>query len=167
MCREYLKSAPCIPVFKAGDNTNCDNYRPISLLSSISKILEKFVALSLVSHLEDNNLLYENQYDFLRGKSTVHNILQLTNKIAQDLNDKKFVISVFLDLRKAFDVVSHDILIDKLRKLGIDNTALNWFISYLDNRQQFVDIGGQNSTNRLIDISVIQGSILGPIPTIS
>ena len=108
-----LKTSRTIPVFKGGDNTSCDNYRPISLLSSISKILEKIVACSLVSHLEDNNLLYEHQYGFLRNKTTVHSILQLTNRVAQDLNDKKYVIGVFLDLRKAFDVVSHSILLRK------------------------------------------------------
>ena len=158
-----LKVARTIPIFKAGDNTSCDNYRPISLLSAISKVLEKIVARSLVNHLEENNLIYENQYGFLKNRSTVHNILQLTNKIAKELNERKFVIGVFLDLRKAFDVVSHDILIDKLRKLGINNKALDWFISYLNNRQQYVDINGKHSTKRLIDISVIQGSILGPI----
>ena len=80
-----------------------------------------------------------------------------------ELNEKKFVIGVFLDLRKAFDVVQHEILLNKLNKLGIANTVLKWFTSYLENRQQFVDIGGCHSSNRLIDISVLQGSILGPI----
>ena len=158
-----LKVSRTVPIFKSGDNTSCDNYRPISLLSSISKILEKIVANNLVSHLENNNLIYENQYGFLRGKSTVHTITKLVNKIAMELNEKKFVIGVFLDLRKAFDVVQHEILLNKLNKLGIANTVLKWFTSYLENRQQFVDIGGCHSSNRLIDISVLQGSILGPI----
>ena len=158
-----LKVSRTIPVFKGGDHTSCDNYRPISLLSSISKILEKIVSCSLVSHLENNDLLYKNQYGFLKNRTTVHNILQLTNRVARDLGEKKYVIGVFLDLRKAFDVVSHDILLQKLKKMGINGTILNWFKSYLHNRQQYVDIQGHNSTNRLIDISVIQGSILGPI----
>jgi len=96
-----LKTSRTIPVFKVGDNSSCDNYRPISLLSSISKILEKIVACSLVDHLETNNLLYENQYGFLRNRSTVHSLLHLTNKISKDLNDKKFVLGIFLDLCKA------------------------------------------------------------------
>ena len=100
-----LKVSKIIPIFKAGDHSSCDNYRPISLLSSISKILEKIVANSLVNHLEINNVMYENQFGFLRGRSTVHNITKLTNRISQDLNDKKFVIGVFLDLKKAFDTV--------------------------------------------------------------
>ena len=158
-----LKIARTIPIYKAGDNTSCDNYRPISILSAISKVLEKIVANSLVNHLEQNNLLYENQYGFLKNRSTVHNILQLTNKIAKELNEKKFVVGVFLDLRKAFDVVGHDILLNKLNKLGIKDKPLEWFTSYLSDRQQYVEINGHQSANRLIDISVIQGSILGPI----
>jgi hypothetical protein len=158
-----LKISRTVPIFKAGDCTSCDNYRPISLLSSISKILEKIIATSLTNHLELNKLINENQYGFLRGRSTVHSLTKVTNRIAKDLNDKKFVVGLFLDLRKAFDVVSHDILIDKLQRLGIKDKELDWFISYLDNRQQFVDINGHISTKRLIDISVLQGSILGPI----
>ena len=158
-----LKTSKTIPIFKAGDHTSCDNYRPISLLSSLSKILEKIVANSLVNHLEINNLLYDNQYGFLRGRSTLHNITKLTTKISQDLNEKKFVIGIFLDLKKAFDTVSHDILLSKLKKLGITGTPLKWFTSYLSNRSQFTEIGGFKSSELAIDISVLQGSILGPI----
>ena len=129
-----LKISRTIPIFKAGNNTSCDNYRPISLLSSISKILEKIVACDLVHHLESNNLLNENQYGFLKNRSTVHNILQLTNKVTKDLNNKKFVLGVFLDLLKAFDAVGHEILLAKLKTLSITDTALTWFTSYLHNR---------------------------------
>ena len=158
-----LKTSKTIPIFKAGDHTCCDNYRPISLLSSISKILEKIVATYLVNHLELNNLLYENQYGFLRGRSTVHNITKLTAKISKDLNEKKFVIGVFLDLKKAFDTVSHEILLLKLKKLGISGTPLAWFTSYLAGRSQYTEINGTKSIEQPIDISVLQGSILGPI----
>ena len=158
-----LKTSKTIPIFKAGDHTCCDNYRPISLLSSISKILEKVVATNLVNHLEINNLLFDNQFGFLRGRSTLHNITKLTAKISQDLNEKKFVIGIFLDLKKAFDTVSHDILLQKLKKLGISGTPLNWFTSYLSGRSQYTVINGSNSTEQSIDISVLQGSILGPI----
>ena len=158
-----LKISKTIPIYKAGDHSSCDNYRPISLLSSISKILEKIIAKALVNHLEDNNLLDENQFGFLRNRSTIHNILKLTNKVAHDLNDKKFVVGIFLDLKKAFDTVSHDILLKKLQKLGIKDTPLKWFTDYLTDRYQYTDISGSKSTKKLIDISVMQGSILGPI----
>ena len=160
---DKLKISKTIPIFKAGDHACCDNYRPISLLSSISKILEKIIANSLVNHLEINNLLYENQYGFLRGRSTLHNITKLTCKISQYLNEKKFVVGVFLDLKKAFDTVSHDILLLKLEKLGILNTAHKWFTSYLSGRRQYTVINGNKSDEKPLDISVLQGSILGPI----
>jgi len=83
--------------------------------------------------------------------------------ITKNLNERKFVAGVFLDLRKAFDVVSHEILLEKLRHLGIRGLALKWFTSYLANRCQYTEINGTKSTNRQIDISVLQGSILGPI----
>ena len=160
---DKLKISKTIPIFKAGDHACCDNYRPISLLSSISKILEKIIANSLVNHLEINNLLYENQYGFLRGRSTLHNITKLTCKISQYLNEKKFVVGVFLDLKKAFDTVSHDILLLKLEKLGILNTAHKWFTSYLSGRRQYTVINGNKSDEKPLEISVLQGSILGPI----
>ena len=78
---------------------SCDNYRPISLLSSISKILEKFIANQLLNHLEYNKLLYEHQYGFQRNKSTVHNLTHLINFVSKELNEDKFGIGVFLDLK--------------------------------------------------------------------
>ena len=85
----------------------------------------------------------------------------LVNEVAKEVNERKFVAGIFLDLRKAFDVVSHKILLKKLTKFGIKESEVAWFTSYLDNRQQYVEIEGTNSTNTTIDISVLQG-ILGP-----
>ena len=158
-----LKQSRTVPVFKSGNPESCDNYRPISLLSSLSKILEKMVANRLVNHLELNNLLYKHQYGFLRGKCTEHNLLHVTNFIGKALNEGKYCVGLFLDLKKAFDVCSHEILVAKLEKLGIRGVALDWFKSYLKNRMQCVDINGNVSLPRAIDISVLQGSILGPI----
>jgi hypothetical protein len=146
-----------------GDQLECDNYRPISLLSSISKILEKIVAERLIHHLTSNDLLYTHQYGFLPKKSTEHNLIQILNYITSALNDGMFCIGVFLDLRKAFDVCSHSILLEKLKKMGIQGTAHSWFQNYLSGRSQKVDISGTFSEPLNLDISVIQGSILGPI----
>ncbi len=114
-----LKLCRVVPIFKAGNNMECDNYRPISLLSSISKILEKIVSEKLVQHLTSNNLLYVHQYGFLPKKSTEHNLLHVVNYISQALNDGNYCTGVFIDLKKAFDVCSHPILLKKLEKMGV------------------------------------------------
>ncbi len=95
-----LKSTRIIPIYKAGDTTNCDNYRPISLVNAFSKILEKIVSTKLTQHLEQNNLIYEHQYGFLKGKSTEHALLHITNRIGQALNENKYCVGIFLDLKK-------------------------------------------------------------------
>jgi hypothetical protein len=159
-----LKTSHMVPVFKAGSPLLCDNYRPTSLLSTLSKLLEKIVCMQLVAHLEDNNLIYEHQYGFQHYKSTQHNLIQLTNFINTALNDKKYAIGIFFDLKKAFNVCSHNILLRKLHKLGIRDTTLQWwFTSYLLGRQQKVDIIGNLSFSHSLDISVLQGNILGSI----
>jgi hypothetical protein len=160
---DRLKSSRTVPIFKAGRNDLCDNYRPIALLSTLSKILEKMVSVKLVNHLDRNKILYEHQYGFQRQKSTEHSIVHALNFINRAMNENKYSVGVFFDLKKAFDVCSHDILIMKLSRMGISGTALNWFKSYLANRSQRVDINGNLSNSRNIKISILQGSILGPI----
>ena len=158
-----LKTSRTVPIFKGGDKLNCNNYRPISLLNNLSKILEKIVSIQLVNHLETNNILYEHQYGFQKNKSTEQNLIQAFNFIGNSLNENKYCIGVFFDLKKAFDVCSFDVLIMKLEKMGIKGTALQWFKSYLENRKQFVDINGNFSSEKDIISCILQGSILGPI----
>jgi hypothetical protein len=160
---ELFKTVRVVPIFKSGDKTSCDNYRPISLVKTLSKVLEKIVQISLVNHLEINKLIYKHQYGFLRARSTEHNLIQVVNMVSQALNGGDMAIGVFLDLRKAFDVCDHGILLSKLNKYGITGKALDWFISYLTNRKQVVDISGYLSNPQPLDISTIQGSLLGPI----
>ena len=126
-----IKSSRTVPIFKSGRADLCDNYRPIALLSSLSKILEKMVSVQLVNHLDRNKILYKHQYGFQRNKSTEHSIIHALNFISQAMNDNKYTIGVFFDLKKAFDVCSHDILLMKLSRMGITGTALEWFKSYL------------------------------------
>ncbi len=160
---EKLKISRVVPIFKAGDQRECNNYRPISLVMAFSKIIEKIVAIKLINHLEINKLLTPQQFGFQRNLSTEHAILHLTNFVTEALNENKYAVGVFLDLQKAFDVVSHDILLEKLSCLGIKNEILGWFKSYLSDRVQCVDINGNLSTNKTINISVMQGSVLGPL----
>jgi hypothetical protein len=158
-----LKYSRTVPIYKSGNHELCDNYRPIALLSTLSKILEKMVSVQLVNHLDRNNIIYQHQYGFQRNKSTEHSLIHSLNYISSALNDNKYCLGVFFDLKKAFDVCSHEILLMKLSKMGINGTALDWFRSYLSEREQVVDINGNLSNRRRIRISILQGSILGPI----
>jgi hypothetical protein len=124
---------------------------------------KKHLGEKLISHLLTNNLLYAHQYGFLPKRSTEQNLLQIVNYIAEAINENLYCIGVFLDLKKAFDVCSHEILLKKLKKMGINGTAHNWFTSYLQGRSQCVDIEGNFSEFLDLDISVIQGSTLGPL----
>jgi hypothetical protein len=158
-----LKIAKIVPIFKSGEKTNMDNYRPISLLSCFSKIFEKVVANRLTFYLDLNNLINNNQFGFRKNHSTVHPMVQFTNFISDALNRKEHAIALFCDLRKAFDTVDHVILLKKLKKLGIKGSAHLWFSDYLKNRHQFVHLNGKNSSLLSILLGVPQGSILGPL----
>jgi hypothetical protein len=158
-----LKVSRVTPIFKSGDPKSCDNYRPISLGNTFSKVLEKIVAVKLTNHLELNKLIDKYQFGFQKGLSTEHNLIHLTNYISEALNSNKFCIGVFLDIKKAFDCVPHDLLILKLEKLGVTGIELDWFRSYLEGRTQCVEINGKKSRPRKIKLSVMQGSILGPL----
>jgi Reverse transcriptase (RNA-dependent DNA polymerase) len=160
---EKFKNSRIVPVFKSGNSKICDNYRPIALVNTFSKILEKIIATDLYNYLDLNKLLYIHQYGFQRGKSTEHNLTQVVNFIGDALNEGNWCIGVFLDLKKAFDTVQHEILLKKLEKFGVTGNNLEWFRSYLSGRTQCVDINGTLSDIRDIIMSVMQGSSLGPI----
>ncbi len=118
--------------------------------------------LKLSQHLETNNLIYKHQYGFFRNKSTEHALIHILNSISIALNDNKYCIGIFLDLKKAFDTVPHNILLLKLEKMGITGTELLWFSNYLSNRKQRVEVNGTLSESAALDMSVFQGTILGP-----
>jgi hypothetical protein len=129
------------------------------MLSSPSKIIEKMVSVQLVNHFDHNKLLFENQFEVQREKSTEHNLLKVVNYIGGSINSWKYCINIFFDLDKAFYVVSHDILVEKLEKLGIQGVALDWFKSSLSNRRQVVDSDSNISITKKVCISIFQGSI--------
>ena len=158
-----LKIAKVVPIFKSGDKCNPDNYRPISLINTFSKILEKVVARRVSIFLNNSNLLSKWQFGFRRDHSTTHPMIHFMNFITSSLNEKKYTIAIFCDLKKAFDTCNHKILLLKLAKYGINDTELKWFESYLSNRQQFVTIHEKSSRLLPIKLGVPQGSILGPL----
>ena len=160
---QKFKIAKVVPIFKNGDPLDMNNFRPISLLSNFSKILEKIVHLRLIKFLNNKNVLSENQFGFRNSHSTVHPMTHLLNAAARALNSKKHLLVIFCDLQKAFDTCNIKILLEKLYKVGIRGSELNWFKDYLHNRQQFVSIDDVCSDILIINNGVPQGSILGPL----
>jgi Reverse transcriptase (RNA-dependent DNA polymerase) len=133
------------------------------MLNVFSKILEKIVYIRLCYFLDANNIISEYQFGFRKGQSTLHPMVHFMNKITAALEKKEHVISIFCDLRQAFDCCNHNILLQKLFKIGIKGKALRWFYNYLFGRKQYVYVNGARSALRDILNGVPQGSILGPI----
>ena len=158
-----LKLAKVIPIFKKNDNKKFDNYRPISLLSSVSKIFERVVFNQLYNFLQEHNLLFESQYGFRKLHSTDLAALELIDRINKQIDQRKIPFSIFLDLSKAFDTLNHDILMKKLHYHGVRNNTLNWFHSYLTNCAQYTEYNETKSSLLEIETGVPQGSILGPL----
>ena len=158
-----LKTAKIIPIFKAGDVDIFTNYRPISILSSFSKIYEKIMYNRLLDFIERFEILYSLQFGFRTKHSTNHALTHLINKIATDIDQNKISIGVFLDLSKAFDTLNRDILFSKLENYGIRGVALNWIKSYFQNRKQYVQYHNVTSSHLITQCGVPQGSILGPL----
>ena len=158
-----LKLARMVPIFKAGDSSALTNYRPISVLTFFAKVFEKIVYNKLLNFISDNNILYDHQYGFRKGRSTQQAIITLVDKItkSQDIGD--IVITLLIDLKKAFDTIDHRILLRKLYSYGIRGSMLKWMESYLTDRSQYVVIDGKVSQTRGIKCGVPQGSILGPL----
>lgn len=158
-----LKKAVVTPVFKAGDKNCVNNYRPISVLTGLSKILEKIINSRLIDYLEINNLLSNNQFGFRPKRSTNQAVHRLSEYISTNLDKGMHTIGIFLDLAKASDTISCSMLLHKLEKLGIRGEQLQLFTDYLRDRQQCVKIGQYTSSEmENSGFGIPQGSILGP-----
>ena len=160
---EQLKIARVTPIHKEGSKKDVGNYRPISLLSSFSKIYEKLMYNRLSKFLESNNSIYESQYGFRSGRSCEHAILNAQNLLLNSLSKQQVSLLLLIDFSKAFDMVDHSILLNKLEHYGITGIAFKWLESYLCNRKQFVSVNGKDSEISTLKYGVPQGSILGPI----
>ena len=160
---ELLKIVKVIPIHKGGSTQDVNNYRPISLLSIFDKIIEKIIHKRLYSFLEEHKILYQNQFGFRKSNSTVYALAQITEMIKESIDGGKFGCGIFVDLRKAFDTVNHEILLNKLEHYGVRCNMLKWFQSYLTGRKQYVSFNGQSSELLINSCGVPQGSVLGPL----
>ena len=158
-----MKLAIISPIYKANENNLFENYRPVSVLTCFSKLLEKLMYKRLYNYVEKHQILSEHQFGFRRNKSTEHAILELTDKISKAMDEGLFTIGIFLDLSKAFDTVNHEILIKKLEHYGLRGICLQWFTNYLQERSQIVKFKQHRSNEMNVTTGVPQGSILGPL----
>ena len=158
-----LKLANVLPLFKSGDVMLFNNYRPVSLLCTLSKVFEKVMYSRLLNFLDYHKILIGNQFGFRKLHSSYMGLMLMMDQVTKALDRREKVIGVFLDVSKAFDTVNHAILLDKLHHYGVRDNALDWFRSYLSNRKQYVSYNGVSSSTKLITCGVPQGSILGPL----
>ena len=158
-----LKIAKVIPLYKGGEKCNPTNYRPISLLTHISKVFEKILNSRLVSFIEKNKILTNHQYGFRKNYSTTLAITDLYESLLEKKERGEISCLLFLDFAKAFDTVDHSILLKKLRHYGIRGLGNNILASYLSDRQQFISQNNIKSVTCDITCGVPQGSILGPL----
>ena len=156
------KKAKVASIYKKGSKSNCSNYRPISLLSIPSKIVEHLICSQLNTYLTANSLLSEHQWGFRTQRSTEDAILYMTEKWREALDSGKVIGVLFIDFRKAFDSVSHEILLRKLSACGIAGDLHTYINNYLQNRSQITSLNGAISNLASVEYGVPQGSLIGP-----
>ena len=157
------KAAKVTPLFKKGLKSDPNNYRPISVIPVVSKVLEKIVYNQLYHYLDDIKLLLGCQSGFRSLHSTLTALLEATDAWSVNIDNGLLNGVVFIDLTKAFDTIDHEIILRKMSYLGVDQAAIKWFSSYLSGRTQRCSVNGKLSTARTLSCGVPQGSILGPL----
>lgn len=162
-CPSHFKISVVKPIFKKGDETDIGNYRPISLISNLSKIFEKILKSRITDYLNKNSILSKYQFGFKEGQSTQDAINMLTHNIYKSLDNRTKSLCIFVDIQKAFDSVSHSLLLEKLTKIGIRGTCHKLMKTYLSGRKQCVEVNNTTSSYEDITCGVPQGTVLGPV----
>ena len=160
---ERWKEAKVKPLLKGGPSNDPNNFRPISILPVLSKLFEKHVHEGLINFLEKYKLLHDTQSGFRRNHSCETALIHMVEKWLKAFNNGELVGVIFVDFRKAFDLVDHDILMKKLELYKFNQVSLNWFRSYLSGRKQIVSFKNVVSERETVKCGVPQGSILGPL----
>lgn len=160
---DALKIAKIVPIWKKGDRQKFENYRPISILPAFSKIIEKLAYKRIISFLDNHDILYKHQYGFRQGRSSEMALFSLTEHFYDAIEKNEYLVGLFLDLSRAFDTISHKILLRKLPYYGIRGISLDWIDDYLSNRKQYVNYNNAKSDMSDVNIGIPQGSILGPL----
>ena len=158
-----LKIARVIPIYKSGNKNEISNFRPISTLPNLNKVFEKVIYKRLIDFVLSNSLLSEYQFGFRKNSNTSLPIFYLLSNIVEAIKNKKYAVCIFLDIKKAFDSVNHQILLRKLSIMGFRGNVLSLIKDYLVNRIQYVEVDGYTSSNGKVLHGVPQGSVLGPL----
>ena len=158
-----LKIARVAPIFKEGDRDDMTNYRPISVLCTVACVFERLLYNQLHGYLIDNKILHNNQWGFRSLHSTSLVLIDCADNWAINIDNGNINFTLLLDIKKAFDTIDHNILMQKLNHCGVANSELEFFRFYLNNRAQCCNVNGHNSTFRIIKHGVPQGCILGPL----
>ena len=155
------KSARIMPHLKKGDPSIVGNYRPISLTSTLCKVMETIIKDDLLSHAISNNIINHNQHGFILGRFTCSQLLETQYDWCSGLDEGGIYDDIMIDFRKAVDVIPHNKIITKLHKLGVCKQTLQWLIAFLSDRRQCVCLNSACSTSSYVTSGIIQGNVFG------